>query len=84
MGQKIKTQNEQVYKTQKVAANCRSITFEIQTGSAPCSIDDYPLVINRPYSINLYPGELNVSNYQVTWGSPGTKVLYITRELEVK
>ncbi len=84
MVQKFKTVEQQITKTQPVESNCRSITFEIQTGASPCFIDNKPLIINRPYTINGYPGELNTTIYNVRWGTGGDQILYVTREFEVK
>lgn len=77
---KIKFSTEQITESGPVAANCRSISFSIQTGTA--TIDNEPLVINQVVSYNGYPGDLNTTVYKAVLS--GGAVLYVKREIEIE
>jgi nitrite reductase/ring-hydroxylating ferredoxin subunit len=76
---KIKITREQITESGNVEANCRSIQFNITTGSA--TINNEPMVINQPISDNGYPGDLNVTIYKVVLS--GGAVLFVKREIEL-
>lgn len=77
---KIKITREQITKSQLIEANCRSISFSIQAGSA--TIDNEPLIVNQVISDNGYPGDLNKTIYKAVI-TAGT-VLFVKREIEIE
>ena len=79
MHRKIKITREQVTESSPVAANCRSISFSIQAGTA--TIDNEPLIVNQVIADNGYPGDFNTTVYKVVL--TGGAILYVKREIEI-
>lgn len=78
----LRTEHEEINRTSEISSNCRSITFIKQSGSAPASINNFPLVDDQPFSINNMPGEKEVTIFNITFGS-GSKSVHVFRQFEV-
>jgi len=80
----ITRDTEQVVKSKKIIANCRSIAFKRLAGSEPCKVDGYPLQDGETIEFNCFPGELDIHQYDIKFSNTGLdKMIYVFRELEV-
>jgi hypothetical protein len=79
---RLKTTIEQYSRNEDIDSDCRAITFIKQTGSASCTVNDFPLVDNQPFSINNEPGEIETTVFKIVFsGDP--KLLFVIKQNEV-
>ena len=65
------------------AKDSNEIIF-INKGTATAEIDGFPLANNEFLTDSGNADEINKSRYRITWGGPGTQIVFVRRKFYIQ
>lgn len=74
--QGVETIMTTIVENQKWQEGFNQATF-INFGPDPVSINNFPVLVNQQFTINLNVGEVNVTNYNIDFGASAVGTLWI-------
>lgn len=83
MAIRYRTEFEQITKTTKVQSNCNSITFVVMAGSPDALINNFPVTNATPLVIEGNAGEINVTEYNVSFGTSLEGNVWVLRYINI-